>query len=58
MEVPACFQCTAQTLSIPKKPLQESGSELGAGDVLADTTVLTEEKVMGSTLLEEICQQV
>lgn len=58
MEVPACFHCTAQALSIPKKPLQESGNGLGARDVLAGSVDVVEEKVMGSTLLEEICHQV
>lgn len=32
-EVPTCFQCTAQALSLPKKPLQDCEGD-GAGGVL------------------------
>lgn len=65
------IQFRAQLLSIPKKPLRESGSELGAGDVVLASIIcflsslsrrhsagVVEEKVMGTTILGEVCHQV
>lgn len=65
------MQFTVQPLSIAMKPLRESGSELGAGDVVLAGTIcflsflsrhhsfgVVEEKVMGTTILGEVCHQV
>lgn len=54
---------TAQPLSIPLKPLRESRGELGSGDVLDllsrhHSVGMVEEKVMGTTVLGEVCHQV